>query len=607
MIRILDKNTADKIAAGEVVERPLSIVKELVENSIDAGAGNIVVEIKNGGKTYIRVTDNGCGIKADECELAFMRHATSKITVAEDLNAIDTLGFRGEALASIAAVSRTELLTKTADSKTGKKVSIYGGEVAESVSCGCPDGTTIVVRDLFYNTPARLKFLKADSTESSAVIDFVTNIALAYPEIRIRMINNDKILFATNGKGNRGATIGTLTSNIVKEKLIAFEYNEDKITVEGYVSGPGESRSSRKSQVFFVNGRVVDSKVIEKGINKAYSDRLFEGRFPICYLFLHVPPERMDVNIHPNKRQVRFYDETVITEIVQRGIITALNSNKAVPEVKESITYNSKPQPQSAGHYEFIEKTEKINSQPFKVKEKVDINNILSNYEHKKENLEVEEQMAVFETNSMPVLKSDSQNTAAQRFNFLELTVHGQFFGTYIQLSDIDAIYYVDQHAAHERIFFEKLSEQWNNSKKHSQPIMFPIVKDVSHSDKEKESSWLPLLKNMGFFIEDFGPLSYKISEIPAFMDIKEAENFLDDFIDSIGEYTDFNDERTLNKIATRACKAAVKANDTLSDEEINRLLADLSKCKNPFSCPHGRPTFIKITKNDMEKRFKRT
>lgn len=608
MIRILDKSTADKIAAGEVVERPLSVVKELVENSIDAGAKKIAVEIKNGGKSYIRVTDDGCGIAADECEKAFMRHATSKIINAEDLNSISTLGFRGEALASIAAISRTELLTKTKESKTGSKLIIEGGQIIENTPVGCPDGTTMVIRDLFFNTPARLKFMRADSAESSSVIEFVTDIALAYPDIRIQMINNDKILFATNGRGNRGQTIATLTSSILADKLIPFIYEEEGITVEGYVSGPGESRSSRKNQVFFVNGRVIDSKVIEKGINRAYSDRLFEGRFPICYLFITVSPERMDVNIHPNKRQVRFYDEDAIINTVRKGIITALDSEEAVPTIKEK----AKP----------YNKIENKNDNPKEVRDAVDINSLLSNYEQTKESnktifeqntvetpkekeiVETQEQIkiAVQEEISKPIFTV----TEPKRFDFSSLQIHGQFFGTYIQLSDEETIYFIDQHAAHERIFFEKLMNQFQSREKHRQPLLIPITFEVSHADKEREDLWLTVLEDMGFSLDEFGPLSYRVSEIPMFMSMSEAEDFLSDFTDGIGTYEDIRDNKTLDKIATRACKAAVKANDYLSKEEIKQLITDLDKCNNPFSCPHGRPTFIKITKSDLEKRFKR-
>ncbi len=604
MIKLLDKSTADKIAAGEVVERPLSIVKELVENSIDAGASNVVVEIKNGGKSYIRVTDNGVGISQDECELAFMRHATSKIEHAEDLGSISTLGFRGEALASIAAVSRIELLTKTKKQETGRQLLIYGGEVIENTAYGTPDGTTIIVSDLFYNMPARLKFLKSERGESSSIIEFVTNIALAYPSIKIRMINNERILFATNGKGDRENTIATLTSNVFKSKLIPFTFYENGISVEGYISGPGESKSSRKNQIFFVNGRVVDSKVIEKGINNAYHDRLFEGRFPICYLFLDIPPESMDVNIHPNKRQVRFYDEKVITDVVEKGIITALNSEDAMPSAVQMPEKNAK----------ILSKNSKKDLETHTA---VDIKNILSTYKAEQaenkyssnqeyNNSKCSQSNYVMEDIKEISFVQENLLDEDKPFKFSALQQIGQFFGTYIQLYDDGNIYFVDQHAAHERVFFEKFLKQFESSEKNRQPILLPITFDVSYADKENEANWLPFLKEIGFLIEEFGNLTYKVSEIPTFLELGEAEDILNDFVDHIGEYDDFKDKNTQNKIATRACKAAIKANDMISNDEISSLLEDLDKCENPFSCPHGRPTFIKISKDDMEKRFKR-
>ena len=615
MIKILDKKTADKIAAGEVVERPLSIIKELVENSLDAKADNIVIEIKNGGKSYIRVTDNGIGIPPEECEKAFLRHATSKIETVEDLDSIYTLGFRGEALASIAAVSKVELITKTKENKVGRRVTIHGGDVLENASNGCPDGTTFIVRDLFYNTPARLKFLKKDSTEASAVIDFVTNMALAYPKVRFRMITNDKILFATNGRGDRLNTIMTLTSKILTDNLIPFDMENEGVHVEGYVSGPGESKKNRKNQVFFINGRNVDSKIIEKGINLAYMDRLFEGHFPICYLFITVSAETMDVNIHPNKKEVRFFNEQLITDTVKMGIVRALNSKLHVPHIKKADEVkenNTKPAtinietPSKVAEigpkYDYKEKTKENIKEYMKMespkKSFDDINNILKAYEaEEQEQLTLNEQVVPTE-----VLKKESE----RRFDFTALKVHGQFFSTYIELTDKDTIYFVDQHAAHERVFFEKLMNEFMGREKHKQQILIPILLDVSMGDMEKKDQWIGPLSDMGFTLEEFGPSTFKVVEIPMFFDIAESEDFLKDFVSSLDDVKDFTHHGTWNKIATRACKSAVKGHDILSDDEIHALLEDLSNCKNPFSCPHGRPVFIQITEKELEKRFKR-
>ena len=330
MIRLLDKSVSDKIAAGEVIERPISIVKELVENALDAGADSVVIEIKNGGKSYIRITDNGCGIPCEEAETAFLRHATSKIETASDLDAVDTLGFRGEALASIAAVTRTELVTKTADSKTGVRLVLHGGSVIASEQTGCPDGTTIVVTDLFYNTPARLKFMKTDSAESGLIIDFISQMALAYKNVKFRLINNGKILFSTLGDGNRLNTILRVYNDVDARNMVPVSYSEGGLQIEGNISTPAFSKTTRGSQIYFVNGRVVSSKVIERGVTAGYKERLFEGRYPVVYLFLRVDPHTIDVNIHPNKREVRFDDEGAVTDFISRAIKNALATKDAV-------------------------------------------------------------------------------------------------------------------------------------------------------------------------------------------------------------------------------------------------------------------------------------
>lgn len=653
MIRVLEKKIADKIAAGEVVERPLSIIKELVENSIDAGSSKITVEIKNGGKSYIRITDNGCGIDENEVDIAFVRHATSKIFDEEDLNRIGTLGFRGEALASIAAVSRVEMITKTEDGSVGRKILIYGGETVENSPIGAPNGTTVIVRDLFYNTPARLKFLKSDKAESSKIIEFITNMTLAYPNIKFMLINNDKILFSTNGKGNRMQVIATVTSNKEIENLIGFNYEQDSITVNGYTSKPSYSKATRKDQIFFVNGRVVDSKIIEKGINIAYGDRLFEGRFPICYLFIDVDLERVDVNIHPNKTQIRFFDEERVVETVAKGLISALNSKEALTVAHSSsgqgglqVGYGiGNKQGNKAAENRFqilasdqnsvedaVNTFDTVNTLQENTDKKTDLayNNSKKEEQHssvreslkevdlsEKEFIQVEEILKGYRQEEKSRIQKE-KDTSIQteilngfkkknRFDFSNMEIIGQFFGTYIQLKDENSIYFIDQHAAHERVYFEKFLNNYNSSQKNKQVILFPILINGDYRHKELESIWMEILDKLGFTVEEFGVNIYRVTEIPMFLKIDEADRFLSDFMDSINEYGDFSKKDTIDKIATKACKAAIKANDILKTEEISQLLIDMSKCENPFSCPHGRPTFIKMTKNDMEKRFKRT
>ena len=596
IIKLLNKTVSDLIAAGEVVDRPLSVVKELVENSIDAGASSIVIEIRKGGKEYIRVTDNGSGIPENQVNMAFQRHATSKIQRAEDLGYIETLGFRGEALASISSVSKMEVITKTKESQTGSKTVIHGGETKEHVPTGCPDGTTMIVRDLFFNTPARLKFMKSDSAESSAVIDFAAQMALAYPEIRIRMISNGNILFSTRGTGDRRKVIMTLSGNDPAMKLLPLEITEGNIYAKGYISGPGESKASRKGQIYFVNGRAISSKILEKAVDSAYSDRLFEGRFPIIYLFLEISPSEIDVNIHPNKREVRFNDEKNLTSVLIDGIKEALTVKEAVPD----MDINGGPH---------VFQTPDNGPEKEMTVEQVDIKTILSSYRHEAEKIkdEIAGYKAGYGNKEPRETIHIEKYTEVKPFDFAQIQVTGSIFGSYITATDHDNFYLIDQHAAHERIIFEKLMTQFNGKLKVKQPIMIPSTFSTDPAISDNDEKWISILDALGFSVEDFGPGTYIIKEIPMFLSLSEAEKFVKDFLDTYSENTDISQPEQIKKITGTACKSAVKANDYLTEEEIEELMNTLSKCENPFSCPHGRPTFIKFSKADIEKRFGRT
>ncbi|MCF0144630.1 MAG: DNA mismatch repair endonuclease MutL, partial [Firmicutes bacterium] len=352
MIKILEKSVADKIAAGEVIDRPVSIVKELVENALDSGADQITVEIREGGKSYIRVTDNGCGIEADDVETAFLRHATSKITTEKDLDSIGTLGFRGEALASICAVARVELITKTADAKTGRRVIVENSRTVENKPTGCPEGTTITVRDLFFNVPARHKFLATDASESRRIIDFLSRIALSYPDVRFNVINGSKTVFTTSGRGNVLSNIISIYGNDIGKDLIPVEEAAGGFTLKGFVSSPGTTLSSRSRQIFCVNGRIISSSVMERALDKAYRERLFSGRFPVAFLFLAMPPEKLDVNIHPTKKEVRFDDNAEVEDFVEMAVSQALKGKESIPAItaKPSVPVKM-PEPE-----QFIEK-----------------------------------------------------------------------------------------------------------------------------------------------------------------------------------------------------------------------------------------------------------
>lgn len=602
MIKILDKHIADKIAAGEVIDRPVSIVKELVENAVDAGASSITVHIKDGGRTYIRVTDNGCGIPADEVETAFRRHATSKIATEADLDCIETLGFRGEALASICAVSRVELITKTADAKAGRRVVVESSQVLENSATGCPDGTTVTVRDLFFNVPARYKFLATDASEARKVIDFVSRIALSYPDIRFSMINGSSRVFTTSGKGNILANIISIYGKDIGEGLIPVEKSEGGFTLKAHVSSPDKTLPSRSRQIFCVNGRIIASSVLEKALDRAYAERMFKGRFPIAFIFLAMPAEKLDVNIHPTKRQIRFDKNSEVEDFVAEAIRNALKGEKAVPEItkndgfvkEDPFTYKAenKPQPVETAavmshHTEQIDKTDD--------QEQVDIKLFLTT-----------KRQEAAESEKMTETPDPVPEQVNRPFEFDDLTVIGSVFNTYILAQDDDCFYMIDQHAAHERVFYEKLMDQYNASEKFSQQMLMPLSLSVSSDVSATEDAWIDDVRAMGYDIEFFGNNTYIVREIPAFMEMGEAEDFLKDLFSEFSEKPDLTNRSTLEKIITRSCKSAVKGGDVLDSSEITALINQLKACRNPFSCPHGRPTFIKMTKYELERMFKR-
>ncbi len=608
MIRVLDKAIADKIAAGEVIERPVSIVKELVENSIDAGASSVTVEIKKGGKSYIRVTDNGCGIPREEADRAFLRHATSKISSVKDLDAIETLGFRGEALASIAAVTMCELITKTADSKTGTRFTIRGGMPVRTEQTGCPNGTTIVITDLFYNTPARLKFMKSDSAESGLIIDFVSQMALAYKNIRFCLINNGKVLFTTQGDGNRLNTIIRIYHDVDAKNMVPVSYSDNGLSLAGYISTPAMSKTTRGSQIFFVNGRVVSSKVMEKGVTAGYKERLFEGRYPVAYLFLEVDSGTLDVNIHPNKREVRFDDEALISDFISRGIRQALATKEAVVDAGNLFKNDI------FSSQNFVE-----NSGRSEVREQVDIKSLLSTL-RSNEPVALKDEAPAAGKEAPAAEMPDNLDAAAEPakpeieiaapaarpFDITEIKVTGVLFDTYITAADDDNFYLIDQHAAQERIFYEKLVSEYDAAEKMRQPLLSPLIINTSLSAAHDKDGWLKALNAMGFTIDEFGPDTYRVPEIPMFMELSEAEDFINNFIENVHTSTDFRNTVVVDKLIMMSCKAAIKAGDRLSMEEVRALINELAKCVNPFSCPHGRPTFIKLTRYELEKMFKR-
>ena len=600
MIRVLDKHIADKIAAGEVIDRPVSIVKELVENAVDAGADSITVEIREGGRTYIRVTDNGCGIPSEEAETAFMRHATSKISTEQDLDRIETLGFRGEALASICAVARVELITKTADSKSGRRLVVESSRVLENSATGCPDGTTVTVRDLFFNVPARYKFLATDAAEARRIIDFMSRIALSYPDIRFSMINGSTTVFTTSGKGNILANIISIYGKDIGEGLIPVEKSAGGFTLKAHVSSPDKTLPSRSRQIFCVNGRIIASSVLERALDRAYAERMFKGRFPIAFLFLAMPAEKLDVNIHPTKKQIRFDNNSEVEDFVTEAIREALRGEKAVPDVSKTVSEAIKvveKQPKSSVLKDdgFRYDSKPVRSDAVESQEQVDIKSFLTTIRQDIQEAEAEKQ-----------IPEPAPAVANKPFDFDDLTVIGAIFNTYILAQDDDCFYMIDQHAAHERVFYEKLMAQYRSADTVSQPMLMPLSFSVSSDVSATEDAWIEDVRAMGYDIEFFGNNTYIVREIPAFMEMNEAEDFLKDLFSEFSEKPDLTNQSTLDKIITRSCKSAVKGGDLLDRKEIDALMDQLKACENPFSCPHGRPTFIKMTRYQLEHMFKR-
>lgn len=605
MIKILEKHVADKIAAGEVIDRPVSIIKELLENSLDAGADSITIEIRKGGKDYIRITDNGCGIAAGEAELAFARHATSKITSAGDLDAIKTLGFRGEALASICAVARVELITKTSSAKTGRRLILEGSEVLENTATGCPDGTTITVRDLFYNVPARKKFLSSDSAETRRIVDMVSRIALSYGDVKFNLINGSSKAFSTRGNGNILNNIISIYGSDTGRDLLPVESSRNDFILKGFISPPTVSAPSRSRQIFCVNGRVISSGVLEKALDTAYREKLFHGRFPIAFLFLAMPPDKLDVNVHPTKKEIRFDDPFEVSDFIADAVRTALAVKGSLPQIRhehikplQNTTLgrrgNQEAQKSQEAQYTFDSVREQKNEAA--VAEEVDVKNILSIMRQKQD----EQDAGQTEDRLKP------EKPSAAPFDFCALNFKGTVFNTYIMASDEDSFYLIDQHAAHERVFYERLLAQYNNAEKARQPLLIPLQFNVAAQVTATEEAWHAQVCSMGYAIEFFGSNTYLVREIPAFMDLDEAENFLSDLFRSLEDRPDLTNQRTLERIITRSCKSAVKGGDALSDSEVDALIKDLANCVNPFSCPHGRPTFIRMRKYEIEKLFKR-
>lgn len=595
MIKVLESFVADKIAAGEVIERPVSAVKELVENSIDAGAGSIIVEIRGGGKSYIRVTDDGCGISFDEAETAFLRHATSKISGISDLDNIVSLGFRGEALASISAVSRLTMVTRTAEEVSGVKLVLHGGRVVSKERTGCNTGTTVIVEDLFYNTPARRKFMKTDAREASAITELIQQYAVCYAGIRFMMISNGMTQFTTSGDGDTHAVIRSLYPSVARNGLLPVESGH----VSGYVSDPGSTMSTRKGQLFFVNGRLVSSAVIEKGLEEGYQGRVFSG-FPAAVLFIEAEPSDIDVNIHPGKQEIRFLRQDEVKNDIAEAVSKAVMTGAGVPKGFVNII-ESAPEKQLNVDVPVKDKTEQTSIREFL--KNLDRQDTYKAPEHAEQPVTTEPEV-VREEAEVPEVSYAPVSVPAP-FDFADLAFKGYVFNTYIIMQGKDELYIFDQHAAHERVFYEKFMRGYNNSAHSPQPVLTAFTINVSNDVYSMSGEWLGDLVRMGYDIEDFGDCTFIVRGIPPYMSVDEAEGFARGYAEAAGEAGGSN-RVVIDKLITRSCKSAVKAHDVLSEHEITGLMSELAKCANPYSCPHGRPTFIRISSYDIERSFRR-
>lgn len=613
-IAILNQETIDKIAAGEVVERPCSVVKELVENAIDAGSTAITVEIKEGGISFIRITDNGCGIERDQVAVAFYRHSTSKIRSAEDLLTVKSLGFRGEALSSISAVARVELITKTYDELTGTRYVIEGSKELSNEEIGAPDGTTFIVKDLFYNVPARRKFLKTAQTEGSYISDMVEKLALSHPDISFKFINNNQTKLHTSGNGNRKDIIYHIFGREISSSLLEVKHECEYFKVEGFIGKPVITRGNRNYENYFINGRYVKSNILSRAIEEAYKSFLMQHQYPFTVLYFTFFSE-LDVNVHPTKMELRFDNNNEIYVELCDTIYAILSHKEMIPEVP----IDSTPAPKKIVH----EYKEPI-PEPF---EKRRINEVraaesrsvygqsvtstVKNYSATEPAAKAPETSPVYEpaqvvTGTQQTL-GDYDKVFLTESSKKQFSIIGQLFKTYWLIEFEDKLYIIDQHAAHEKVLYEKTMARLANKDFTSQRISPPIVMTLDARECEMLEKYRPQIEQFGYEVEHFGGKEYMISAIPDNLfniDMKDLFiEMLDDFSNATGIQTP---DIITEKVASMSCKAAVKGNDKLTLPEINKLIDELLSLDNPYNCPHGRPTIISMSKYEIEKKFKR-
>lgn len=659
-IQVLDQITIDKIAAGEVIERPASIVKELVENSIDAKAASVTVEIQDGGISLIRVTDNGSGIEREDIRNAFLRHSTSKIRKVEDLAHIASLGFRGEALSSISAVTRTELITKTKEDTFGTRYVIEGGVEQSLEDAGAPDGTTFLVRQLFYNVPARRKFLKTPMTEAGHVQDLLMRLALSHPEVAFTFINNGQTKMRTSGNGKLKDVIYSIYGREAAANLIELDYSMDGLVMKGYLGKPVITRGNRNFENYFVNGRYVKNAMLSKAIEDAYKDFLMQHKFPFVVIHFQVDGEKIDVNVHPTKMEMRFQRQQDVYNIVYEGVHRTLLEPELIPQVeapapkvisqpKSESPFLLKPKTAPRPMEKKPEEKEEPHDEAYfmkKMKERV------LSYHHRNSSAEVAKKEQIFrpqaqaerikdalarakEVEKQPQKQAEEQpeliretpvyetkpvtEEKAEQLNLFEehllkrekkaeYKLIGQVFETYWLVEFENSLYIIDQHAAHERVLYERTLKEMKNREFTAQYLSPPIILSLSMQEAQVLNENMDRFTRIGFEIEPFGGEEYAVRAIPDnLFGIAKKElllEMLDDLADGIS--TSMTPELIDEKVASMSCKAAVKGNNRLSAQEADALIGELLLLENPYHCPHGRPTIIAMTQRELEKKFKR-
>ena len=643
-IQVLDQITIDKIAAGEVIERPSSIVKELVENAIDAKATAVTVEIKEGGISFIRITDNGCGIPKEEVPLAFLRHSTSKIRCVEDLSGISSLGFRGEALSSIAAISQVELITKTRESEFGTKYVIEGGQEKSLEDAGAPDGTTFLIHQIFYNTPARRKFLKTPMTEASHVNELMIRLALSHPEVSIQFINNGQKKLHTSGNGKLKDVIYHVFGRDIANNLLEVDERIDGIHLTGFIGKPLVSRGNRNYENYYINGRYVKSNIIAKAIEDAYKDFTMQHKYPFTVLHFKMDGQDLDVNVHPTKMELRFSNQQEVYNFVYHALKNALTEKELIPRVelpeakevpkipepsieKPMSLPNQRPsveKPEIKDEAYFMKKMrERVESyhkqhSQAEVKDRTQIHREPMQIDRIREAANYARAQAKVEK-SINLPKKVESSMESTQLNFFEekllskksmkeYKLIGQVFETYWLVEFQDQLYIIDQHAAHERILYEKTLRGMKDRNYTSQYLSPPIVLNLSMQEAELLRTHMDLFVGIGFEIEEFGGDSYAIRAVPDNLFSIAKKELLIEMLDNLSEEITSKEapDMIAEKIASMSCKAAVKGNSRLSAAEVDTLIGELLELENPYHCPHGRPTIIAMTKRELEKKFKR-